>query len=67
MRAVSPALIPRNHRIEEAIQAATRGDHRPFETLVRALETPFEDRPEHASLAEPPLAWERVTKTFCGT
>jgi uncharacterized protein YdiU (UPF0061 family) len=68
MRSSNPALIPRNHRVEEAIQAAvSRGDMGPFETLVEALATPYEARPEHASLAEPPLPEQRVLQTFCGT
>lgn len=68
MRAVNPAFIPRNHRIEELIQAAVaRDDFGPFETLVRALERPYEEQPELAHLSEPPAMEERVKHTFCGT
>jgi uncharacterized protein YdiU (UPF0061 family) len=68
MRRANPAFIPRNHRIEEAIQAATeRDDFAPFETLVRVLARPFEDQPDAAHLAEPPAPDERVQQTFCGT
>ena len=68
MERANPALIPRNHRIEELIQAAvTRGDFEPFEALVRALGTPYEERPEHAHFADPPRPEERVRQTFCGT
>ena len=68
MRRASPACIPRNHRIEQAIRAAVdRDDFSPFETLVRVLARPFDDQPEAAHLAEAPLAEERVRKTFCGT
>jgi len=68
MQRANPALIPRNHRVEEAIQAATsHGDFEPFETLVLALATPYADRPEHAHLAVPPKPEERVQQTFCGT
>lgn len=68
MRLVNPAFIPRNHRIEEMIEAAVRrSDLAPFETMVRVLERPYEDQPEHAELAEPPLPEERVRATFCGT
>ncbi len=65
--AVNPAIIPRNHRIEEAILAANDGDLKPFVRLVEALETPFEDRPEFADLADPPQPEQRVLRTFCGT
>lgn len=68
MRRHNPAFIPRNHRIEEAIQAAVRrDDFTPFETLVRVLARPYEDQPEHEALAVPPKLEERVTATFCGT
>jgi len=67
MRRVNPAFIPRNHRIEQAIAAGVSGDFEPFETLVRVLGRPYEDQPEAAHLAEPPLVHERVQATFCGT
>ncbi len=68
MRAVNPAIIPRNHRIEQAIEAASeRDDYAPFEALVGALARPFDDDPLYAHLKEPPAPDERVTRTFCGT
>ena len=68
MRLANPAFIPRNHRIEEAIEAAVRrADFEPFETLTRGLERPYDDQPELAYLAEPLLPEERVRHTFCGT
>lgn len=68
MRRVNPAFIPRNHRVEEALDAAVRrSDFGPFEMLVRALARPFDDQPELASLREPPRPEERVAQTFCGT
>jgi uncharacterized protein YdiU (UPF0061 family) len=68
MRRANPAFIPRNHRIEEAIQAAIRrADFEPFETLVRVLAKPYEDQPEYAHLTEPPAPEARIRRTFCGT
>ncbi len=68
MQRVNPAFIPRNHRVEEMIEAAVeRADFTPFETLVRLLERPYEEQPEHAHLAEEPAPEQRVTQTFCGT
>jgi len=67
MRLANPAFIPRNHRIEQAIAAAVSGNFEPFELLLRVLARPYEEQPEFAHLAEPPLAAERVTATFCGT
>ncbi len=68
MLRANPALIPRNHRIEEVIAAATlRDDFEPFETLVKALASPYEEQPEFAYLSQPPGREERVQATFCGT
>ena len=69
MRLANPALIPRNHRIEELITAAVaHEDFAPFEAMVSALEKPYADpSPENAHFAEPPKPAERVRATFCGT
>ncbi len=69
LRQANPALIARNHRIEEAITAAThRDDYAPFRVLMDALARPYDDpAPEHAHLEEPPSPEERVAQTFCGT
>jgi uncharacterized protein YdiU (UPF0061 family) len=68
MRSVNPAFIPRNHRIEEVIQAATAdGDFGPFEALLDVLASPYEDQPARAAYAAPPRPEEVVRETFCGT
>jgi uncharacterized protein YdiU (UPF0061 family) len=68
MRAVNPAFIPRNHRIEAVIQAAvTSNDYAPFEELLTVLARPYEDQPAFAAYAEPPEPHQRVLQTFCGT
>ncbi|WP_375414054.1 YdiU family protein [uncultured Bradyrhizobium sp.] len=68
MRAVNPAFIPRNHRVEAVIEAAVnRNDFTPFEELVTVLAKPYEDQPAFIRYAEPPLPGERVLQTFCGT
>ena len=67
MRAVNPAFIPRNHRIEAVIAAAIDNDFAPFHELVAVLAKPFADQPDHADYMTPPLLNERVLQTFCGT
>jgi uncharacterized protein YdiU (UPF0061 family) len=68
MRRVNPAFIPRNHRVEAALNAASaNGDFAPFRELLAVVQRPYEDRPEAAGYAQPPHASERVLKTFCGT
>jgi serine/tyrosine/threonine adenylyltransferase len=68
MRAASPAYIPRNHLVEEALSAAIeRQDLGPFEALRAVLAHPFEERPGLERYALPASPEERVTRTFCGT
>ena len=68
MHAVNPAFIPRNHRVEEVIRAATgQGDFSPLETLIEVLSKPYEDQPDRAEYARPPRPEEVVHQTFCGT
>jgi uncharacterized protein YdiU (UPF0061 family) len=69
MRAASPWIIPRNHRVEEALAAASdHGDLVPFEQLLDALRRPFAEDPALARYAEPaPEAVTASYRTFCGT
>ncbi len=67
MNSVNPIFIPRNHRIEQAIQEAVAGDLTVFNDLNVVLAQPFSEQPEYAQYAEAPKPDERVTQTFCGT
>jgi len=67
MRAVNPAYIPRNHRVEEVIAAALEGRLEPFETFVEVLSRPFDDQPDNIEYQNPPKPEEVVQATFCGT
>lgn len=68
MDAVNPWLIPRNHRVEEALSAAVAGDLAPYTRLVEALRDPFSARDADADLAEPaPAGFTEGYQTFCGT
>ena len=68
MRARNPAIIPRNHRVEEALEAAVeRSDFTVMERLLTALKTPYDDSPSHRDYQTPPAPSERAYQTFCGT
>ncbi|GAA3410601.1 YdiU family protein [Paenibacillus hodogayensis] len=68
MRSSNPALIPRNHRVEEALEAAEKqGDYRVMERLLDALSSPYahsSEQDEYAALPEPST---RPYQTYCGT
>jgi uncharacterized protein YdiU (UPF0061 family) len=67
MDRVNPVYIARNHKVEEALDAATAGDLEPFERLVDVLERPFEERPGLEPYAEPAPTSFGPYRTFCGT
>ncbi|MDA7964997.1 YdiU family protein [Ruegeria sp.] len=67
MQSANPAFIPRNHRVEQMIQAAVQGDYAPFHRLNAVLAQPYTDQPDAAELMNPPASDEVVSATFCGT
>ena len=68
MRTANPALIPRNHLVQRAIEAAESGDFSVLDRLNRAWASPYDDPlPADAELVQPASPEERVTRTFCGT
>jgi uncharacterized protein YdiU (UPF0061 family) len=68
MRNSNPALIPRNHRVEEALEAATeQGNYSAMERLIDVLSSPYAHSPEQADYATPPAPSACPYRTFCGT
>ena len=68
MDRVNPVYIPRNHLVEEALDAATAGDTTLVEELVEVLGAPFHERPDHERYAAPaPRDFGATFRTFCGT
>jgi len=69
MRRANSFVIARNHRVEEALAAASdQGDLAPFERLLDAIRRPYDEAPELAPYAEPaPAAVTARYRTFCGT
>lgn len=67
MRKSNPAVIPRNHRVEEALEAAIKGDYSVMVRLINVLSKPFAHSPEQLEYANLPPASFCKYKTFCGT
>jgi uncharacterized protein YdiU (UPF0061 family) len=63
----NPAIIARNHRVEEAIVAASRGQLALFRRLLDALKTPYDEPVNTPELATPPGPEQWAYRTFCGT
>jgi len=67
MNRVNPCYIPRNHKVEEALQAAEEGNYQPFEQLLTVLSSPYEPRDGLEDYAQPaPESFGRYV-TYCGT
>ena len=67
MDQVNPRYIPRNHKVEEALTAATDGDLEPFRRLLDVVTRPFDERTGLESYALPAPAGSAPYRTFCGT
>jgi serine/tyrosine/threonine adenylyltransferase len=64
---VNPAVIPRNHRVQAALDAAEGGDMAPFHALLSHLQNPFDPDTGREAYALPaPTGFGRYT-TYCGT
>lgn len=68
MDRVNPVYIPRNHRVDAALRAATDGDLGPFEALLDVVTHPFERRDAWSDYAgAAPDEFSAGFQTFCGT
>ncbi|MGE7758384.1 protein adenylyltransferase SelO [Peribacillus sp. NPDC097895] len=67
MKNSNPAVIPRNHRVEEALEAAEKkGDYSVMAKLLDALSNPYAHSEEQAEYSTLPAS-TKPYRTFCGT
>ncbi len=68
MKRNNPYIIPRNHRVEEALEAAEQhGDYSVMERLLKVLSTPFSYSGKPEEYTSPPPPSSQPYQTFCGT
>ncbi len=67
MKKSNPAVIPRNHRVEEAIEAALAGDYHVLDKLLLVLAEPYAYSSGHEEYCRLPETPAEPYKTFCGT
>ena len=68
MKSTNPALIPRNHRVEEALEAAEKqGDYSVMERLLKVLSNPYAHSTEQDEYSTLPVQCNQPYRTFCGT
>lgn len=64
----NPSVIPRNHRVEAALEAAVEyGDYSVMKRLLDVLSNPYADTPEQGEYRAPPEQSACPYRTFCGT
>lgn len=67
MKKSNPAVIPRNHRVEEALEAAEKGDYSLMERLLHVLSKPYAHSEEQTDYTTLPAKCTGPYRTFCGT
>ena len=67
MERTNPYVIPRNHNVESALQAAQEQNLEPFSKLLESMRDPYKENPQSGYFRSPPEPHERVVQTFCGT
>lgn len=68
MRRSNPAVIPRNHRVEAAIEAAVnQADYNVMEQLLGVLKEPYAYTAKQAEFAALPPKSAVPYRTYCGT
>lgn len=67
MRQSNPSVIPRNHLVEEALEAAGSGDYTLFNRLCDIVSNPYSDAPIDPKYTEDPPEPEEPFQTYCGT
>ena len=66
MRSNNPLVIPRNHKIEEALKAAEYDDLKPIFKILEVLEKPYDEQEELINFQSPSKSNEKY-QTYCGT
>ena len=68
MRSVNPVVIPRNYKVEEALNEATKkNDLKKVHSLLEILQDPYSNNSINANYQSPPAEEVEKYKTFCGT
>ncbi len=67
MRKSNPVIIPRNHLVEEALDAGVAGDLTLMTKLLEAMSETYQGNESPGRYAIPPVGGDQCYKTYCGT
>ena len=67
MRSTNPLVIPRNHKVEESLEAANNNDLTEVKKLINVLRNPYKDQIKIDNYQSPAPLTDQKYQTFCGT
>ena len=67
MKANNPTVIPRNHKVEEALSAAENGNFDKMKKLLTILKYPYNNQSNIGEYQLPSPSRDEKYQTFCGT
>ena len=67
MRSMNPNVIPRNHKVEEALKAANENNFELFHNLLKVLKSPYDSTADLSDYQKPAPHTDEKYQTFCGT
>lgn len=67
MRRANPKYILRNYLAQQVILEAQNGDYEPMKELIKVLERPYDERPEHERYAAMPPNWGKHMNISCSS
>ena len=67
MKSTNPIIIPRNHKVEEALRAANENNFELFHNLLKVLKLPYNSNADISEYQKPAPKTGEKYQTFCGT
>ena len=67
MRSTNPIIIPRNHKVEDALKAANENNFEHFHNLLKVLKSPYKSNADLSEYQKPAPQTDEKYQTFCGT
>jgi uncharacterized protein YdiU (UPF0061 family) len=67
MDSVNPKYVLRNHLAQQAIERSQQGDHGEVRRLLKVLQHPYDEQPEHAAYADFPPEWAQHIEVSCSS
>ena len=67
MKKVNPVIIPRNHKVEEALSDAEKNNYKTLNILLSVIQNPYDPKVDISKFQTPAQASKEKYQTFCGT